>query len=77
MFGPTDPRRTGPYGQVDHVLQHKLPCIPCMRASCSYCQPLECLRAITPDRVSSRVESLLRRSSPRPALNSTSSARVD
>ncbi len=29
IFGPTNPRRTGPYDRLDHVLQAKLPCIPC------------------------------------------------
>lgn len=64
MFGPTEPRRTGPYGQVDQVLQHKLPCVPCMKDSCSYHQPLECLRALTPDRVAVRVAHILERSHP-------------
>jgi len=30
IFGPTDPRRTGPYGQIDRVLQRNLPCVPCI-----------------------------------------------
>jgi len=64
LFGPTEPRRTGPYGQVDQILQHKLPCIPCMKASCSYAKPLECLRAITPRRVVDRVGQLLNRPAP-------------
>ena len=64
VFGPTDPRRTGPYGQVDEVLQHKLSCIPCMKDSCSYSQPLECLRAIKPEQVTARVASLLRTPAP-------------
>src|SRR5439155_8726866 len=48
LFGPTEPRRTGPYGQLEHVLQLKLPCEPCLKHRCFYPQPIECLRAISP-----------------------------
>jgi lipopolysaccharide heptosyltransferase II len=51
LFGPTDPLRTGPYGQLDHVLQLDLPCIPCLKDRCGYVKPFECLRALTPDTV--------------------------
>ena len=51
LFGPTEPRRTGPYGQLQHVLQLTLPCEPCLRPRCSYFKPVECLRAISPDTV--------------------------
>ena len=47
IFGPTEPRRTGPYGQPGCVLQLSLPCVPCMKARCTYAKPLECLRAIS------------------------------
>jgi len=59
MFGPTEPRRTGPYGQLEGVLQHQLPCVPCLKDTCRWAQPFECLRAITPERVSSQVERLI------------------
>ena len=49
LFGPTDPRRTGPYGQVDRVMRHVLPCAPCMKDVCRFERPMECLRAVTPD----------------------------
>ncbi|HXJ59710.1 MAG TPA: glycosyltransferase family 9 protein [Verrucomicrobiae bacterium] len=55
LFGPTEPRRTGPYGQVADVLRQPLPCVPCMRDSCHWPQPMECLQAITPDIVLGRV----------------------
>ena len=60
LFGPTEPRRTGPYGQLDNVLQHQLPCEPCMRPRCSYSKPLECLRALPPSLVLERLQSRLR-----------------
>jgi ADP-heptose:LPS heptosyltransferase len=61
LFGPTEPRRTGPYGQLDNVLQLQLPCIPCLSESCSYPKPMECLKAISPNSVIQAVECLLKR----------------
>ncbi len=48
MFGPTEPRRTGPHGQLARVLRHPLPCAPCMKSRCHNSKPLECLNAISP-----------------------------
>jgi heptosyltransferase I len=48
LFGPTSPYRTGPYRQLEHVLQLRLPCVPCLKSRCTYAQPLECLRALPP-----------------------------
>lgn len=49
LFGPTDPRSTGPWGQAENVLQMTtLPCVPCMKGRCDYERPLACLRDITP-----------------------------
>lgn len=56
IFGPTEPRRTGPYGQLESVVRAGLPCIPCMKARCSFPQPLECLRTISPELVLARIE---------------------
>jgi heptosyltransferase-1 len=47
LFGPTEPARTGPYGQIEHTLQLDLPCVPCMKSHCTYFKPLECLRALS------------------------------
>jgi heptosyltransferase-1 len=55
LFGPTDPRRTGPYGQLEQVLQLDLPCVPCLKDRCGYVKPFECLRALTPETVLSAV----------------------
>ncbi len=51
LFGPTSPRRTGPYAQIEHCLQLDLPCVPCLKAYCTYVKPLECLRALPPSAV--------------------------
>jgi heptosyltransferase I len=59
LFGPTEPRRTGPYHQLDHVLQLDLDCVPCLKSSCSHARPLECLRAIEPALVATRLRRML------------------
>ena len=60
IFGPTNPSRTGPYGQMDRALQRRdLPCVPCMKASCSFHEPLACLTGISPQQVSEEVLALL------------------
>ena len=48
LFGPTEPRRTGPYGQIEHALQMNLPCVPCLKSHCNYSKPIECLRSLSP-----------------------------
>ena len=56
LFGPTNPRRTGPYGQIDRVLQRQdLPCVPCMKATCSYHDPIACLKGLAPQSVADEV----------------------
>jgi lipopolysaccharide heptosyltransferase II len=49
LFGPTEPRRTGPYGHLPDVLRIKeLPCSPCFKSHCTYEKPNECLKALAP-----------------------------
>lgn len=59
IFGPTEPARTGPYGQVERSLQGKLSCIPCMKSYCTYSVPLECMNMIRPERVASVVSEMV------------------
>jgi ADP-heptose:LPS heptosyltransferase len=59
LFGPTEPRRTGPYGQLENVLRIELPCSPCMKSTCHFEKPEECLRALSPTLVFERVQKLL------------------
>jgi lipopolysaccharide heptosyltransferase II len=61
LFGPTEPRRTGPYGQLENVLRLNLPCSPCMKSDCSIEKTDECLRGLSPAVVFARVEKLLSR----------------
>ncbi len=56
LFGPTEPCRTGPYRQLNHILQLDLPCVPCLKPRCAYVKPLECLRALPPAAVFEAVE---------------------
>jgi lipopolysaccharide heptosyltransferase II len=59
LFGPTEPRRTGPYGQTQNVLRLDLPCSPCLSDHCTYLRPNECLRGISPQLVLKRVRQLM------------------
>jgi len=60
IYGPSDPLYTGPHNQSAGVLQAKdLPCVPCMKQTCAYHEPLACLHAITPEQVCARALSIL------------------
>lgn len=59
LFGPTDPRRTGPYGQPAGIVRIPLPCAPCLKPRCRYEKPMECLRALTPELVRAKCTELM------------------
>jgi ADP-heptose:LPS heptosyltransferase len=59
LFGPTEPRRTGPYGQIEQALRYPAPCAPCMKAYCRVEDKLVCLHRITPQAVAARVAQVL------------------
>ncbi len=48
IFGPTDPKKTGPYGKGHIIIQAELSCIPCFRRKCSY---MKCMELISVDKV--------------------------
>jgi heptosyltransferase-1 len=56
IFGPTDPLLTGPYGPQHTVLRAGIPCSPCFSRSCRHSQPMECMNAISVDRVLQAVQ---------------------
>jgi lipopolysaccharide heptosyltransferase II len=60
LFGPTEPRRTGPYGQIDRSLRFAVPCAPCMKSECTSVRLLECLEGITPRLVAQRMMEALK-----------------
>jgi lipopolysaccharide heptosyltransferase II len=59
VFGPTEPRRTGPYRQLQNVVRIDLPCAPCLKSYCTYSKPMECLKGIPPEVVFKRVTAAL------------------
>lgn len=59
LFGPTEPRRTGPYGQLQNVLRLDLPCSPCLKSDCAFEKKDECLRALSSSVVFDRTVKLL------------------
>ena len=48
LFGPTEPRRTGPYGRGHTVISKTLPCSPCFLKQC---RTRECMEGITVEEV--------------------------
>jgi heptosyltransferase-1 len=56
LFGPTAPRRTGPYGKGHAVIQKRLECCPCFRKKCSH---LTCMKRITVEEVFDAVKELM------------------
>jgi len=60
LFGPTDPSRTGPFGQRHRVIRAELPCSPCLRKKCTH---RECMRRISPEEVLLAVGDVLRNKS--------------
>lgn len=53
LFGPTDPARTGPYGQGHTVIRADLPCSPCLLKKCP---TKKCMEEITPAMVFKALE---------------------
>lgn len=58
VFGPTDPKRTGPYGNEQHVVRSGVDCSPCLRKECRLPR-VECLERITPEHVMRAVRNVL------------------
>jgi len=48
LFGPTSPKRNGPFSEQDGVAFHEMECSHCYKRKCSN---LECLKKITPQEV--------------------------
>ena len=56
LFGPTDPRRTGPYGPGHRVIRRELTCMPCFRKRC---ETKQCMREIEVREVFTAVQEIL------------------
>jgi heptosyltransferase I len=48
IFGPTDPRRTGPYGKGHTIINANEPCAPCFKETC---EDVKCLEGLSVDKV--------------------------
>jgi heptosyltransferase-2 len=55
LFGPSNPRWIGPYGQEQGIVKVDLHCAPCNKRECS---DRSCMLMITPDMVLKKVEAL-------------------
>ena len=61
LFGPTNPRRTGPHGRSADVLQISLDCSPCYLRKLSQCKHAHaCMERMTVDIVAAAVADRLR-----------------
>jgi heptosyltransferase-2 len=49
IFGPTDPRITGPYQEPSKVLKSQVPCWPCSYRECPFAH--QCMTQISPEMV--------------------------
>ena len=60
LFGPTDPRRTGPYQARGTVLQASaIECVPCLSRTCTAEYDRDCLRNIKVAKVAAEVRQVL------------------
>ena len=60
LFGPTDPRRTGPYQAPGRVLRSLgMDCVPCHSRTCTALRERDCLRSIPMAQVAAEVQQVL------------------
>ena len=57
LFGPTNPRRNGPFQARDEVIYHEIGCSRCYKHDC---ESLDCMKLITPEEVAKKVRASLR-----------------
>ncbi|MBN1593366.1 MAG: glycosyltransferase family 9 protein [Candidatus Coatesbacteria bacterium] len=56
LFGPSDPKRNGPYGNRSIVLQHIMACGPCYKRQCN---DMACIKNISPRKAAEAVLQIL------------------
>lgn len=59
VFGPTDPDKTGPYGEKHSVFQPELNCIKCLKRYCPG-ENYACQESVSPDVAADAIAALLR-----------------
>jgi heptosyltransferase I len=57
IFGPTDPRRNGPFRSADKIVYHPMSCSLCYRRDC---ESTECLDRVKPDEILTLIKSYAR-----------------
>lgn len=57
VFGPTNPRRNGPFAPGDKVAFHEMACSRCYKR---VCESLDCLKAVTAEEVSALIQAALK-----------------
>jgi lipopolysaccharide heptosyltransferase I len=58
IFGPADPRRTGPYGNIHKIVYKNFPCSPCFRHPT--CKDYKCMKEISVEDVLEATEEQLK-----------------
>ncbi len=58
VFGPTDMKRTGPYGARHRVMTGRLRCQPCFSKQCKF-EDGSCMRTVTPEGVTTMALEML------------------
>ncbi len=58
VFGSTDPKKTGPYSQPEHVLYRKVDCSPCYKRVCPI--DFRCMESISVDHVLQTIQAIKR-----------------
>jgi len=48
IFGPTDPLRTGPYGEGHTIIREDIPCAPCFKRTCN---DIKCMNSLSAEKV--------------------------
>jgi lipopolysaccharide heptosyltransferase I len=48
IFGPTDPKRTGPYGKGHTIIREDIPCAPCFKKNCD---EMNCMKSLSVEKV--------------------------
>jgi len=57
LFGPTDPTRTGPYGEHHIIIRKELPCSPCFLKRCD---TNRCMQEISTDEVFEAIKTVIK-----------------
>lgn len=60
LYGPTDPRRNGPYGPENVAVKKDLSVLPCRRKGCRKCKAQDCMELITVEEVVEQVENKMK-----------------